>query len=276
VNEDDRYRVQSLGRALDIVELIAAAGRHGSRLTDLAQEVGISKAAAYAIIQTLIARGVLSASGEGMTKRYHLGLSLVRLGDLAVSGTGIADAAMPILRQLTQTIGMTSRIAVWDEDAAVVVARADAPDSVRFDEALGRRERPYCSAVGKVFLAAMPRPDALDILERTGYPARTPRTLHTITALQVDLDATRARHYGIDDEEDHEGISCVAAGVFGYDGAAIAAISVTTLKQLLPDAAVPALAGAIIEHANRVSAALSGVSAAQAWPMRARPDFNLR
>lgn len=276
MNEDDRYRVQSLGRALDIVELIAAAGRQGSRLTDLAQEVGISKAAAYAIIQTLIARGALSASGEGMTKRYHLGLSLVRLGDMAVASTGIADAAMPILRQLTQSIGMTSRIAVWDDDAAVVVARADAPDSVRFDEALGRRERPYCSAVGKVFLAAMPRPDALAILERTGHPERTPRTLHTIAALEADLDATRTRHYGIDDEEDHEGIACVAAGVFGYDGAAVAAISVTTLKQLLPNEAVPALAGAIIEHANRLSLALGGASAAQAWLLRAGPTFNAR
>lgn len=276
MGEDDRYRVQSLGRALDIVELIAAAGRHGSRLTDLAQAVGISKAAAYAIIQTLIARRVLSATGEGMTKRYHLGLSLVRLGDMAVTSTGIADVAMPILRQLTQSIAMTSRIAVWDEDAAVVVARADAPDSVRFDEALGRRERAYCSAVGKVFLAAMPRADALAVLARTGHPERTPRTLHTIAALEADLDATRTRHYGIDDEEDHEGISCVAAGVFGYDGTAIAAISVTTLKQLLPDDAVPALAGAIIEHANRVSAALGGVSAAQAWSLRVGPHFNAR
>lgn len=268
---DESYRVQSLGRALDIVELIAVAGRDGTRLTDLAQSVGISKAAAYAILQTLMARGVLSATGEGMTKRYRLGLSLVRLGDMAVSSTGIADIAMPILRDLTQAIGLTSRIAVWDEEAAVVVARADAPDNVRFDAALGRRERPHCSAVGKVFLAAMPRADAVSILERTGYPTRTPRTLDTLAALEADLDATRQRHYGIDDEEDHEGIACVAAGVFGYDGSAVAAISVTTLKQLLPDDAVPALAKSIIAHADRLSLAMGGMSAAQAWHKRTHP-----
>ncbi|MBP0661974.1 hypothetical protein J8J07_23945, partial [Mycobacterium tuberculosis] len=79
------------------------------------------------------------------------------------------DVAMPVLRQLTQSIGITSRVAIWDEDAAVVIGRADAPDAIRFEAALGRRERPHCSAVGKIFLAAMAREDAVTILERVGY-----------------------------------------------------------------------------------------------------------
>ena len=41
----ERYRVQSLGRSLDLLELIAARGREGARLTDLALGQGLSKAA---------------------------------------------------------------------------------------------------------------------------------------------------------------------------------------------------------------------------------------
>ena len=265
----DRYRVQSVGRALDIIDKIASSGKDGARLTDLALAGGITKAAAYAILLSLKAAGIVSDAGEGMGKRYRLGLALIRLGDLAVAGTGVAEVAMPVLRQLTQATGITSRVAIWDEDAAVVVGRADAPDAIRFDAALGRRERPHCSAVGKIFLAAMPRQQAIDILERVGHPARTPKTLSTMPALTSALDTVVSRHFALDDEEDHAGVVCIAAAIFGHDGAAIGAISVTTLKQLLPDHALPPLARALIEHADRISVALGGLPAAASWPAKA-------
>src|SRR5258707_7335292 len=180
---DERYRVQSLGRALDLLDRIAESGSEGARLTDLARGVGLSKAAAYAALATLISRGHVVDIGEGMTRRYRLGLSLLRLGDLAVSNIGLADIAMPILRELTQEIGMTSRVAMMDDGFAVVIGRVDAPGAIRFDAALGRRERPHCSGVGKVLLAAMPRGTALALLERIGHAARTPKTLNSLEAL---------------------------------------------------------------------------------------------
>jgi len=81
---DDRYRVQSLGRALDLVELVANRGKDGARLTDLAREVGMSKAAVYALLQTLLARGFLSDFSEGANRRYRLGMSLARLESMGL------------------------------------------------------------------------------------------------------------------------------------------------------------------------------------------------
>ncbi|WP_018182847.1 IclR family transcriptional regulator [Kaistia granuli] len=265
---DERYRVQSLGRALDLLDKIAESGQAGARLTDLARDIGLSKPAAYAILVTLRARGVVTDVGEGMTRRYRLGLSLLRLGDLAVANTGLAEVALPVLRDLTQMIGMTSRVAMMDDGFAVVIGRVDAPGAIRFDAALGRRERPHCSGVGKVLLAAMPRNKALELVERVGHPARTPHTLSTLEALDADLDRIVARHYALDDEEDHAGIICVAAAVFGRGGQTVGAISVTTLKQLLPLESVDKIAGPLVQHADLISRALGGPSAAEAWAAR--------
>src|SRR5262249_34233218 len=98
--ESDRYRVKSLGRALDVVEHVAGCGADGTRLSDIARALGLSKAAAYAILQTLVARGYLGDLGQGAGRRYRLGLSLLRLGDLAASSIALADVAMPVLRAL--------------------------------------------------------------------------------------------------------------------------------------------------------------------------------
>jgi len=72
----------------------------------------------------------------------------------------------------------------------------------------------------------------------------------------------------MDDEEDHEGIICVAAAVFGHNGEAVGAVSVTTLKQLLPPEAVASVAAPLIRHADRISAALGGSPAELAWRNR--------
>jgi IclR family acetate operon transcriptional repressor len=265
---DERYRVQSVGRAMDLLERIAESGKDGARLTDLASAVGLSKPAAYAILATLLPRGIVSDFGEGMTRRYRLGPGLLRLGDLTASNTGLADVAMPILRRLTQEIGMTSRVAILDDGLAMVIGRADAPGAIRFDAALGRRELPHCSGVGKVLLAAMRRDEALTLVRRVGHPPRTAKTLRTLKALAADLDLISTRHYAIDDEEDHEGIICIAGAIFDHSARAIGAISVTTLKQLLPARVIPSIAEPLVRYADEISKALGGPAAAQAWVSR--------
>lgn len=250
---DDRYRVQSLGRALDLVELIANRGKDGARLTDLAREIGMSKAAVYALLQTLLARGFLSDLSEGANRRYRLGMSLARLGDLAVANIALADVAMPELRKLTADLGMTSRLAILDDGYAVVVGRVDAPGAIRFDAALGRREMPHCSAVGKALLAALPQDEAQRIVERTALSQRTPRTITTVAALMKELAVTAERGYAIDDEEDTEGVACIGSCVFGRGGQAAGAISVTGLKPRDWRTRVGDLAGRVQACANAVS-----------------------
>jgi DNA-binding IclR family transcriptional regulator len=75
----------------------------------------------------------------------------------------------------------------------------------------------------------------------------TPRTLTDEGALARDLEATRARGYAIDDEEYEEGVGCVGVAVFGHDGSAVAALSVSSpaarLRRLGPDEIGRRLAG---------------------------------
>ena len=227
---DERYRVQSLGRALDLIELIAARGKDGARLTDLARELGMSKAAVYALLQTLLARGFLSDFSEGPNRRYRLGLALARLGDMAISNIALADVAMPELRKLTAELGMTSRLAILDEGRAVVVGRVDAPGAIRFDAALGRRELPHCSAVGKALLSALPNEEAQRILESGPLPKRTPRTITAVPQLMKELALSQERGYAIDDEEDTEGVACIGSCVYSRGGGVAGAISITGLK----------------------------------------------
>ncbi len=250
---DQRYRVLSLGRALDLVEIVARQGKNGGRLTDLAHELGLSKASTFAILQTLLSRGYVADFGKGSTRRYRLGMALARLGDLAISNIALADVAIPILHDLTDELSMTSRLAILDDGYAVVIGRVDAPGAIRFDAALGRRELPHCSAVGKALLSALPKAEAAAILQKLDLPRRTPHTITDPTALMAELQRSAERGYALDDEEDNEGVACIGACVYDRSGKAIGAISVTGLKPRDWDTRQKTLAGAVMRVAASIS-----------------------
>ena len=133
--------------------------------------------------------------------------------------------------------------------------------------ALGRRENPHCSGVGKALLASLPNDEVDRILGRLGQPSRTLKTLTSMKALRANFAEIARRRYAVDDEEDCEGVICIAAAVFGRHGRAVGAISVTNLKQRLSDDDIARLGGIVTDHADRISRALGGPVSAEAWPL---------
>jgi IclR family transcriptional regulator, acetate operon repressor len=251
---DRRYGVKSLGRALDLLDVLA--GHDGASLAEISRTIHMSKPAAYAILQTYLARGLVADFGEGPQRRYRLGLGLARLGDAALRNLGLVDVAMPELRALTAELGLTSRIAIIDDGHAVVVGRVDGPGAVRFDAALGRRELLHCSAVGKALLAEKTEAEVRAIIRRHGLPRRTPNTITQTAKLIARLREVNALGYAVEDEEDCEGVGCVGACVFDHHGAPVAAISVTGLKGRDFEKRTGELGNAVKACANRISARL--------------------
>lgn len=254
---EERYRVQSVERAFQLLEALAAAGPEGATLTDLARSIGVSKSTAYAILQTMLGGGFVADVGTGSTRRYRLGMALARLGDVVVSQIALRDVALPVLRRLAQEIHLAARVAVLDEPFAVVIARVDAPESsVRFAAELGKREHLHCSAVGKAMLASLDRDRARSILEAAGMPGKTPHTITDEDTLLAELDTVAQHGYAVDDEEDVEGVFCVGAAVHDHAARCVGAISVTGIKRDLPSWQVSLIGAKVLAHAEEVSALL--------------------
>jgi IclR family acetate operon transcriptional repressor len=259
----DRYRVHSVERAFLLLEELAEAGSEGLTLSDLSRRRGVSKSAAYAILQTLLSLGFVADSGAGLTRRYRLGMALARLGDVVVSQIGLRDVALPVLRDMTAVTGLTSRAVVLDEPFGVVIGRVEAPNStVRFAANLGKREHLHCSAVGKAMLAALPAETVRGILAEVGLPSITPRTITDEQTLLEELRQVGARGYAVDDEEDIEGVVCVGAAVVDHASQCVGAISVTGLKSELPAWRVDQVGLTVREHAGRISSKLAAPFAA--------------
>ncbi|MFF2412780.1 IclR family transcriptional regulator [Streptomyces sp. NPDC058092] len=262
--EEPKYWVKSVARAADILEALAAPAQgNGLSVTEVGQACSISKSAAFGMLQTLRAYGLVSDDGEGMNRRYRLGMSLARLGDRARSQVSLRGVAHPVLRELTRTTGMASRLAVPEDGHAVVVDQVELDQRVRLDLRMGQRELPHCTGLGKALLSAMPQSEAAAIVERFGLPRRTSRTITDPATFLSHLRDIARVGYALDDEEDAEGIICIGAPVFDDRSTCAGAVSITGLKLGLPAWRYQELGGQVRDAARRISRSLGWIDDAE-------------
>lgn len=241
-----RDRVQSLERAFELLDLMAAAGGETS-LTQLSGSSGLPLPTAHRILRTLVANGY---ARQLPSRRYALGAHLIRLGE--VSARRLSTWAEPELARLVTRLGETANMAMLDGHKAVYVAQVPSEYSLRMSIEVGRRVLLHNSGVGKALLAQM-SPAAIDeAIEALGLPARTERTITDKATLLRVLDETRERGYAVDDEEQELGVRCVSVPVTGVPGA-VTAISISGPSARLTHDVIQQVAPILKESAHNLS-----------------------
>src|SRR6185312_14431904 len=116
-----------------------------------------------------------------------------------------------------------------------------------------KRELMHASAVGKSMLATLDEAHVRDLLARAGMPRKTAHTITEPDVLLEDLAAVTRQGYALDDEEDVDGVFCVASPVVDHRARCAGAIGVTGLRLDLPDSRLHELGRATQACARRAS-----------------------
>ena len=140
----------------------------------------------------------------------------------------------------------------------VFIERVDGRGAVRFHATLGQRESPHATGAGKVILAQLDDVDVQRVLNEAGLPRHTPSTITSIEEFHQELDRVRLVGFGVDNEEESEGIVCVGAPIFDHQHHCAGAISLTGLKADMGDGDVGRLGALVRDYAERVTKILSG------------------
>ena len=239
--------------AIDKTLMVLDAVLEHSRFTDVVNATGLAKSTVHRIMASLVEHEFVAQADDGS---YHPGPKALRLAGHALTNVDLATVARPVLADLVAQTRCTVHVGLLNGDEAIYVARLDGPKPYRMPSRVGKAIWLHCTGIGKALLAEKDE-EELDVhITRTGLPARTPLTHTTAAALKTDLAQVRARGYALDDEENEPGIRCVAAVIHDHTGAAVAAVSISTLSLEQSIAQVALMAPAAIEAARKISAAL--------------------
>ena len=132
------------------------------------------------------------------------------------------------MEHLVSLFGETVHLAALERGQVIYVDKLQGTRAVRVAEtAIGGKFAAHASAVGKAILAYRPCEEVVEILEREGMPALTPKTITSLEDFCEELERVRKRGYAHDLEEGVPELCCVAAPIRDYTGEVVAAISLS-------------------------------------------------
>lgn len=250
-NERKTKTVQSVDRSLAILEALARH-REPIALTVLSVKLGLNISTVHRLLNTLIVAGFVEQ--EPNQGHYRLGLKTFEIGNAALYNLDIRSIAKPYLKELVDRCSETVNLSVLNRGEVVYIDQVESPNIVKMFAKPGTRGPAYCTASGKVLLAALPPGDLNKIVKENKFYKYTDRTVTDPELLKKELAKVKQRNYAIDLGELEEGVQCVAAPIRNHEGKTIAAISVSgpavRISQGFPQAELIKL---IIEAANRIS-----------------------
>jgi DNA-binding IclR family transcriptional regulator len=205
--------VKSSERTLAILEHLARQ-QDGASLGELSKELGVPKSSLHALLRTMQQREWVQADRAGV--RFRLGVRSVLVGASYVESDEVVDLTRDILDDLADALGETVHLGRLDGPDIVYLAKRESHHPLRLFSAVGRRLPAHATALGKAILA-MRSPEDVSKLLPSELRTLTSNTITNHAWLTDELVKTRERGYALDDQENTEGIRCVAVPLLHRD-----------------------------------------------------------
>jgi IclR family transcriptional regulator, acetate operon repressor len=242
---------QSAERVAEV--LLAVADDHPrAGVSDIARQLGLSKAVVHRILRSLAQRDLLAPAPGGA---YRLGPAAAGLGAAVLRDLDLRAEAMPSLRSLATRTGETATLSALVGNARLYLEQVVSVQQIRMEVQLGRRFPLHAGASGKAILAAAPEDLCRRILESRLEPL-TPRTLVDPTRLRRELRRINRTGIAISRGERQPGAGSVAAAVFGLHGDVVGAVSVCGPAARFDEATCARLAPVVSAAAAEIDARL--------------------
>ncbi|MDO5688771.1 MAG: IclR family transcriptional regulator [Tissierellia bacterium] len=203
-------RIQSIERAIRILNCFSEKRRELG-LTELSLMLDLNKSTLHGIVSTLKEHGFMDQDPE--TQKYRLGLKLAELGNIVQQSMDIVRISKPYIDHVSEILEETVHIAVLDGKEVIYLEKKESYQSMRIMTNIGARNVAYTTGVGKVILAYL-EPEELENHLPETLISLTPHTISNRDALITELQRIREQGYGMDNEENVLGLTCVAAPIF--------------------------------------------------------------
>lgn len=216
-----RRTVEAVRTTCEILDVLQSRKRVG--VTEIADEVGMAKGAVHRHLTTLDdCEYIVNENGE-----YRLSLRYLDMANQVKELVGKYDIIANELQRLAAETGEIAQFATEEHGWVTYVYKADSESDVQTASSAGKREYMHSTALGKTMLARMSDDRVAAILDNHGMPTKTAHTSTERSALLDHLNDIREQGYAFDNEENIEGLCCVAMPVTDADSKVFGAVSLS-------------------------------------------------
>ncbi|WP_436926654.1 IclR family transcriptional regulator [Halosimplex amylolyticum] len=220
-SENGRGRtIRSVGIAFEVLRALQENGR--STVAELDEVLDYSRSTIHSHLRTLEQQGMVVREGY----EFRLGLRILDMADRVKDRVGNYDAVRSEVDALAEESGETAQFGIEEHGRVSYLYKASGENGIKSASTVGTQQPIHSTGLGKTILAHLPDERAEELVFSCEYEARTGNTITDPEDLLAELARIRERGYGIDDEENVEGLRCVAAPVKS-DDRVLGAVSIT-------------------------------------------------
>lgn len=219
--EEPKRRVKSVETTFSIIETLKDSD--GRTLSELSTELDMAKSTVHRYLQTLLYGGYIVKEGS----EYHLSLRFLELGDQASSRKRGYSIAREKVEELAEETDERAQFIVAEHGQAVYVHRKAGSHAVKTDPGIGKRIGLHTIAAGKAIIAEWPDEVIEEFVSTRELRSETPHTVTDLEDLMTEVEEIRERGYGVNKQENIEGLRAVGAAVCDQHGRPIGAFSVS-------------------------------------------------
>jgi len=236
-------------RVADVLLLFLEGGDELG-VTRIAAELDLSKAVVHRVLQSMVARDLLTQDEQ--SRMYRLGSAAVAIGARALRDCDLRSVAEPVLRELRDATNETTTLSQAFGDYRSYIVQFPSPQEIKMLVEIGRRFPLHAGSSSKVILCNLDLAEqqriVAGVLERV-----TPSTVIDPDELAAELVHVREQGYSVSRGERQPGAGAVAAPVFDYRGDIAGAISVCGPAQRFDEMTVARVIPQVIGAAARIS-----------------------
>lgn len=234
---------QTLFRGMAIIESVAQGN---SNLRAICGDLNLSRSTAHRLVNALVQANYLRrVTGNG----YLLGPRLIELGTQSLNGYSMRQAARPYIEQLAELTQDTVHLGIREQDDVLYIDKIPGTRGLEMRSRVGQRMPLAMTGIGKALLLGGDPEQWIDIYKRSNPNG------DVINFVQL-MQNYASGGYSFDLEENELAIRCVAAPIYDASYQIIAAISVASISQYMPDQRMQELIHITKSFADNISSQL--------------------
>lgn len=213
--------VQTLRKSIQVLNAIAA--NQPIDVRKLSKFMEIPLPTLYRFIETFEENGFVAKVADNST--YRLGLTLARLGAIALQPYHVADIIHPVLQKVAEQTGESSSLQVRRGMDTLCIDCVESTQRIRFSPQIGRISPLYAGAGPLVLLAYMEEREREKYIDRTVLRGIGPKTVRSKDELRKKTRDVIRRGFAVSEEELTEGAVAIAVPVYDVSGRVVASLT---------------------------------------------------
>jgi DNA-binding IclR family transcriptional regulator len=239
-----------VSRLFGLLRILGAAPDGGERVTQLAQQVGLSQPTTHRLLRSLMDEGMVEQ--DARSKRYRLSLEFFALAANAGNTGNLRDLVRPSMLRLSASLGDSLFLLARSGFDAICLDRSEGPYPIRtFTGDIGGRVALGVGQGSLAILAFLPEEERETVI-RYNLPRLKDFHLYDEVFLRSEVESVRQLGYAARNTGVLEGMAGLAVPILDRNGHAVAALSVATISDRLGPGRLPT----VVELLKREAAAI--------------------